>query len=178
MAELITLARPYAKAAFEYALARKELQVWSDMLALAAAVARMDNMVKVMASPGLSSLQKGEEFTRVCGDQLTEKGQNFIKSLAANHRLQLLPEIQQLFEAYKSQQEKSIEVEVSTAFELSPELQTKLAKSLSARLNREVNMRSSVDKSLLGGAIIRTGDTVIDGSVRGRLAKLAEAMNS
>ena len=178
MAELITLARPYAKAAFEFALAEQDLQVWSDMLSLAAAVAQREGMVKVMATPTLTARQKGEIFIEVCGEQLSAKGQNFISNLAENKRLQLLPEIRQLYEAYKSQQEKSVDVEVSTAFELSADTQTKLAKALSAKLDREVNVQSSVDKSLLGGAVIRAGDTVIDGSVRGRLAKLAEAMNS
>ncbi|TQV82702.1 F0F1 ATP synthase subunit delta [Exilibacterium tricleocarpae] len=178
MAELRTLARPYAKAAFEFALGAKDLQTWSDMLGLAAAVSQSDRMQQVLASPRYTAAQKAAAFISVCGEQLDAKGQNFIKYLAENNRLPLLPEIRQLFEALKSQQEKSIDVEVSTAFELAGDIQDKLAKALSAKLDREVNVHSSIDKSLLGGAIVRAGDTVIDGSVRGRLAKLAEAMNA
>lgn len=178
MAEHITLARPYARAAFEYAYSANDLQTWSVMMAVAAAVAQQDGMIKLVKSPSLTAQQKGEAFIHICADQLTEKGHNFIKNLAENNRLQLLPEIQELFEAYKSQQEKSIDVDITTAFELSAEMQNKLANALSAKLDREVNVYSSVEKSLLGGAVIRAGDTVIDGSVRGRLAKLAEALNS
>jgi len=83
-----------------------------------------------------------------------------------------------LFELHKAQREKSVDVVVTTAFELSGELQDKLAKSLSTKLDRDVNLSTEVDASLLGGALVRAGDTVIDGSVRGRLTKLAEAMNS
>lgn len=178
MAELTTLARPYAKAAFEYAHAANELQTWSDMLGLAAAVAQQDGMVKVLASPSYTSEQKGSTFVDVCGDQLNEKGQNFVRVLAENHRLELLPVIDQLFDVFKANQEKSIDVNVATAFELTGDVQDKLAKALSAKLDREVKVSTSVDKSLLGGAVVRAGDTIIDGSVRGRLAKLAEAMNS
>lgn len=178
MAELTTLARPYAKAAFEYAHAANALQTWSDMLALAAAVAQQDGMNKVLTSPNCTAEQKGSTFVEVCGDQLNQQGQNFIRVLAENGRLELLPEIDQLFDVFKANQEKSIDVEVATAFELGGDVQDKLAKALSAKLDREVKVSSSVDKDLLGGVLIRAGDTIIDGSVRGRLAKLAEAMNS
>lgn len=178
MAELTTLARPYAKAAFESADQAGQLQQWSDMLALAAAVAQQDGMVKVLLSPALTSAQKAQAFIDVCGDALNEGVANLLKALADNKRLTLLPHIQQLFEQHKAQREQSVDVEVTTAFELSGELQDKLAKALSAKLDRVVTLTTSVDKAILGGALIRAGDTVIDGSVRGRLAKLAEAMNS
>lgn len=178
MAELTTLARPYAKAAFESADAAGQLQQWSDMLALAAAVAQQDGMVKVLLSPALTSAQKAQAFIDVCGDELNEGVANLLKALADNKRLTLLPYIQQLFEQHKAQREQSVDVEVTTAFELSGELQDKLAKALSAKLDRVVTLTTTVDKAILGGALIRAGDTVIDGSVRGRLAKLAEAMNS
>ncbi len=178
MAELATLARPYAKAAFEAAAEANDLQTWSAALALAAAVAQQEKMQELISSPAYTTAQKGQAFIDVCGDQLGEKAQNLIRTLADAKRIPLLPFIQQQFEALKALKEKAIDVEVSTAFELSAEMQNKLAKALSAKLDREVTLQSSIDKSLLGGAIIRAGDTVIDGSVRGRLAKLAEAMNS
>lgn len=178
MAELTTLARPYAKAAFESADAAGQLQQWSDMLALAAAVAQQEGMIKVQLAPSLTSAQKAQAFIDVCGDALNEGAANLIKALADNKRLTLLPQIQQLFEQHKAQRELSIDVEVTTAFELSGELQDKLAKALSAKLDRVVTLTTAVDKAILGGALIRAGDTVIDGSVRGRLARLAEAMNS
>ncbi|GAA5319646.1 MAG: F0F1 ATP synthase subunit delta [Candidatus Pelagadaptatus aseana] len=178
MAELTTLARPYAKAAFEAADAAGALAQWSQMLKLAAAVSQQEAMTKVMGSPSLTTEQKAEAFVGVCGEEIDAKVANLIGSLATNGRLPLLPQIQQLFELHKAQREKSVDVVVTTAFELTGELQDKLAKSLSAKLDREVNLTTDVDASLLGGALVRAGDTVIDGSVRGRLTKLAEAMNS
>lgn len=178
MAELSTLARPYAKAAFEYAREAQDLAGWEKQLVTAAAVAVSDVIRKVLSSPSLTSEQQATIFLDVCGDELTTSGQNFIKVLAENKRLALLPEIADLFLQFKANQEKSVEVELSTAFEISAELQDRLAKALNGKLNREVNVHSVVDKSLLGGVVIRAGDVVIDGSVRGRLAKLAEAMNS
>ncbi len=178
MAELATLARPYAKAAFESAVAADQLQQWSDMLILTAAVAQHDGMVKALLSPALTAEQKASAFIEICGEELNEGGINLVKALADNKRLTLLPEIRQLFEMHKAQREQTVDVEVTTAFELSDELQDKLAKALSAKLDRVVTLSTTTDKAILGGALIRAGDTVIDGSVRGRLTKLAEAMNS
>ena len=178
MAELTTLARPYAKAAFEYALAANKLQPWFEALEVSAAVADQEQVKKALGSSSLTAEQKASAFVQVCGDNLDGKIKNFIHTLAANKRLALLPYIRDLFARMKEQQEKTIEVEVTAAYELPVDLINKLAQSLSAKLNRSVTLQSSVDKSLLGGVIIHTGDMVIDGSVRGRLAKLAEALKS
>jgi F-type H+-transporting ATPase subunit delta len=178
MAELTTLARPYAKAAFDFANSANVLDLWSEMLALAGAVSNSTGIDKLLASPTLTTEQKGSAFIEICGDALNEQAGNFVKILAENKRLELLSSISQLFEAFKAQKEKSVDVELQSAFELSTAVQEQLAKALSVKLDREVNVTGSVDKSLIGGVIIRAGDTVIDGSVKGRLAKLAEAMNS
>ena len=178
MAEPTTLARPYAKAAFEYALTANSLQSWFEALEVSAAVAEQDQVKKALATSGLSAEQKASVFVQVIGDSLDGKVKNFLLTLARNKRLALLPYIRDLFAKMKAQQEKTIEVEVTAAYELPVDLINKLAQSLSAKLNRSVSVNSSVDKSLLGGAIIRTGDMIIDGSVRGRLAKLAEALKS
>jgi len=178
MAELTTLARPYAKAAFEYAKAAGKLQQWFEALEVSAAVAEQDQVKKALAASGLTAAQKASVFVQVCGEQLDANIKNFVHTLASNKRLALLPFIKDQFAAFKAQQEKTIEVEVTAAYELSVDLINKLAQSLSAKLDRNINVSSSVDKSLLGGAIIHTGDMVIDGSVRGRLAKLAEALKS
>ena len=178
MAELSTLARPYARAAFEYAAAANELSAWSTKLAISAAVAQTENVVKVLTSPALTSEQQATQFIEVCGDVLDAKSQNFIKVLAEHKRLPLLPEIYALYEGFKANREKTVEVEVATAFELDAAIQEKLAKALSGKLEREVTVHTVLDKTLLGGVVIRAADVVIDGSVRGRLNKLAEAMNS
>jgi len=178
MAEPTTLARPYAKAAFEYALTANKLQSWFEALEVSAAVADQDQVKKALAKSGLSAEQKASVFVQVIGDSLDEKVKNFIQTLASNKRLALLPYIRDLFAKMKAQQEKTIEVEITAAYELPVDLINKLAQSLSAKLNRKIDVNSSVDKSLLGGVVIHTGDMVIDGSVRGRLAKLAEALKS
>ncbi|HHJ4328489.1 TPA: F0F1 ATP synthase subunit delta [Klebsiella pneumoniae] len=178
MAELTTLARPYAKAAFEYAQGTQQLAAWSAMLGLAAAVSQDGTMQRVLKAPRLTSAEKAAAFNEVCGDKFDAKVQNFIAVLSENSRLLLLPEITALFETYKAEQEKSVDVEVTSAFALSAEQQDKLAKVLSARLSREVRLHAAEDATLIGGVVIRAGDLVIDGSVRGKLAKLAEALKS
>ncbi|MBM7062694.1 F0F1 ATP synthase subunit delta [Pseudomonas sp. UL073] len=178
MAELTTLARPYAKAAFEYAQAHQQLASWSAMLGLAAAVSQDETMQRVLSAPRLTSTEKANAFVEVVGDKFDAQVRNFLNVLADNSRLALLPEITELFELYKAEQEKSVEVEVTSAFALSAEQQDKLAKVLSARLSREVRLHVVEDASLIGGVVIHAGDLVIDGSVRGKLAKLAEALKS
>lgn len=178
MAELTTLARPYAKAAFEFAQGAKQLQSWNEALEVSAAVAAQEQVQKALSASALSAAQKASVFVQICGDTLDEAQQNFIHTLASNKRLALLPYIKDLFARMKAQQEKTIDVDVSAAYELPADLIQKLAQALSAKLDRTVNVQGSVDKSLLGGVVIHTGDTVIDGSVRGRLAKLAEALKS
>lgn len=178
MADLTTLARPYAKAAFEVALENKALDQWSRMLTLTASVASIESVSALLSSPVLAAEQRAAVLIDVCGDELDRNGQNFISLLAENKRLQLLAEISANFEVLKANQQKSVDVEITTAFEISPESTEKLAAALKARLQRDIKLSSKVDPGLLGGALIRAGDTVIDDSVRGKLKKLAEAMNS
>ena len=178
MAELTTLARPYAKAAFEVAVADGGLKNWSKMLAVAASVAVNDSVAAVLSSPALAAEQLAQSLIEVCGDELDDKGQNFVRLLAENKRLSLLPEISMLFEVLKANQEKSVDVEITTAFEISSDISNKLAKALKTRLQREIKLATRVNQNLIGGAVIRAGDTVIDNSIRGKLSKLAELMNS
>lgn len=178
MAELITLARPYAKAAFEAAVEDGSLDKWSSMLQVAAAISSHDAVRSLLINPSLSSEQVAQSFIDVCGDELDSKGQNFIRLLAENKRMGLLPEVSDLFENLKAIQEQSVDVEITTAFEISSDISAKLAQALKNRLQREINLATNVDAELIGGAIIRAGDTVIDSSVRGKLTKLAESLNS
>lgn len=179
MAELITLARPYAKAAFEEALATASLPVWTEALALAAQVVVEPRVATLVASPSLTSAQKATMLIDVCGDEvLPQPARNFIRVLAENKRLPLLPQVHELFLAFKAAQEQSVDLEVTSAFEVTAEQSAELAAAIGRKLQRTVRVTSTVDKSLIGGMVIRTDDLVIDGSVRGRLAKLSEAMNS
>ena len=178
MAELTTLARPYAKAAFEHAQAHQQLASWSAMLGLAAAVSQDDTMQRVLKAPRLTCTDKATTFVEVCGDKFDAQARNFLSIVSENNRMELLPEIADMFELYKAEQEKSVDVDVTSAFALNDEQQDKLAKVLSARLNREVRLQVAEDAALIGGVVIRAGDLVIDGSVRGKLASLAEALKS
>ncbi|MDA7735910.1 F0F1 ATP synthase subunit delta [Porticoccaceae bacterium] len=178
MAELSTLARPYAKAAFEYAVEAKDVQGWSDSLSLAASVAQQPAVEKLLSSPSATAEKQAEAVQNICGDELATACQNFISILSENRRLQLLPQISQQFEIMKANLEKAVDVDVVAASKLNAAQQKALSEALSAKLERKVNLQVSLDKSLLGGAVIRAGDTVIDGSIRGRLTKLAESLNS
>ena len=178
MAELSTLARPYAKAAFEYARDSQQLSQWLEQLATAAAVASDSAMDAVLNNPSLTARQQATTLNDVCGDTLDAPVRNLIAILADNKRLALLPEIHALFARFKDNQEKSVDVEVISAFDMADATRDKLAGVLGKKLEREVKVRTSTDRDLLGGILIRAGDLVIDGSVRGRLNKLAEAMNS
>ena len=178
MAELSTVARPYTKAAFESAREQKSLDQWSEMLGQAAQAAQDEQVAELLRNPALAAEQKAGLILDICADKLSEQGQNFVKILAENKRLPVLPEISALFERLKAEQQKSVDVEVTSAFALTKEQQTKLAQALGTKLDREVNITSSKDASLIGGLVIRTDDLVIDGSVRGKLQKLAEALSS
>lgn len=178
MAELSTLARPYAKAAFEYAMEAGDLQGWSDSLGTVSSVAKQSSVDQLLSSPSSTASEQASALTGICGESLSSAGKNFICILSENRRLKLLPQIAHQFEIMKANQEKAIEVDVASAQPLDEEQQEKLTEALSKKLERKVNMQVSLDKSLLGGAVIRAGDTVIDGSIRGRLTKLAESFNS
>jgi len=178
MAELSTLARPYAKAAFEYALDKNELTQWYEQLATVAAVAANRGMAAVLTNPALTAKQQADKLSAVCGDALSVQVRNFIGILAANKRLALLPEIHALFAQYKADRERTVDVEVVSAFDLPESVRDKLAAALGRKLERQVAVQTSTDSNLLGGVLIRAGDLVIDGSVRGKLDRLAEAMTS
>jgi F-type H+-transporting ATPase subunit delta len=178
MAESITLARPYARAAFEAAKADKDLGAWSRMLALLAALGANEKVRTQLSTPSLTAEQQSDLLISLTGNELSPRVQNLVRLLAENKRLLLLPEISEIFDALKANQEMTVDVELSTAFDLSNEAVSALTQALQKRLDRQINLQTKVDRHLIGGAVIRAGDTVIDNSVRGKLTKLAEAMNS
>jgi F-type H+-transporting ATPase subunit delta len=178
MAELTTLARPYARAAFEHALTSQALAEWEQSLVTAAMVAVDQRTAAMLAEPGLTSTQKADTLIELCGEEMHEPARNFVQVMAENKRLPLLPQVYELFRVLKAAQERSVDVSVTSAFEISEQEAAKLAEALGRKLNRKINVATETDASLIGGVVIRTDDLVIDGSVRGRLAKLSEAMNS
>ncbi|AJQ92797.1 F0F1 ATP synthase subunit delta [Gynuella sunshinyii] len=177
MAEVNTLARPYAKAAFEAAQAAKTLEQWSESLATLSAVTQQEKVLELISNPSLTASQKAQVIQGVCGEE-TKVISTLITTLAENRRLELCPGIAALFEEFKAELEKSVEVQVTSAFELTADQEKSLTEKLTTKLGRDVKLVTSVDNSIIGGVIIRTNDMVIDGSVTGKLAKLAEAMYS
>jgi len=178
MAELSTLARPYAKGAFAVASAEQQLDAWSQQLALLAALAAEPQVAALLANPRLTAERLVVVVTQLCGEEaLLQSVGNFLAVLAENRRLRLLPQIFEQFQLLKAERDKTVEVEVVSAFPLDATMEQTLSEKLSKRLDRKVHLSTRVDDSLLGGILIKAGDLVIDGSVRGRLTKLAEAMN-
>jgi F-type H+-transporting ATPase subunit delta len=177
MSENITLARPYAEAAFRQAEADKALKQWSEMLALAAAVAADAQIARLATDPRVAHARFTQLFLDICGKALSKEGANFIRVLQENRRIALLPEIAQLFEAHRAEAEGRIEAQVISAFDITPEQLKKITAALKKKFGREVSVVTSVDAALVGGMIIRAGDVVIDGSVRGRLLALASHLN-
>lgn len=177
-AELTTVARPYARAAFSQALDESEgLVQWSRMLQLAAAAVHEDVVQQALDNPRLTTQQEAQLLTEILGDDLSQTGRNFVSILAENGRLSLLPHITELFESLRDQHQQTMDVDVASAFEVDESESTRLSEALSKRLQKEINLTTRVDQSLLGGVIVRAEDTVIDNSVRGKLVKLAHALS-
>jgi F-type H+-transporting ATPase subunit delta len=178
VAERATIARPYAKAAFEYARDANAFAQWSQGLIAAAEIVADPRVAALTKSPQWTAANVVGLITDVAGAKFDSGLQNFVALLAENRRLALLPEIAAHYEALRSAAENTIDVEVVSAVALDAAQQETLTLALSARLKRRVRMRTSVDASLLGGATVRAGDLVIDGSLKGRLQRLATDLTS
>jgi F-type H+-transporting ATPase subunit delta len=176
MAEKATIARPYAKAAFELAQQHKSFARWSGVLARAAAGVRDERVAKLLLNPRVTPGDLVALFADVSGDALDEHSRNFLSTLAHNRRLSLLPEIAAMFETMRAEVENIADVQVTSAVQLDEAQRQRLVAALRKRLQREVRLHCSVDPALLGGAIVRSGDVVIDGSLKARLDRLAVEM--
>ena len=177
MAELVTLARPYAQAIFKLALEKKQLPAWSKTLA---------NLLELVSEKSIAALIKdvtvgkqdlSDVLVEVSANAIDKQGKNLLRLLVENGRLMLLAEIAVVYELLRAEQEGAIEAEVITAFPLTEAMGKKIASALKARLGKKVNINAVIDKSVIGGAIIRAGDLVIDGSTSGKLDKLSYAMS-
>lgn len=177
MSESITIARPYAKAIFAHALDAKKLAKWSTLLRDLAQVVLDPQAIHFFSNPTSSSEQKSRLLLTVCRHEQAEHDdqkamENLVALLSENKRLLLLPDIYALYELLRAEQEKTLTVEVISFSELTEQQKNKLIQSLSDRLQRQISLDVTINKSILGGAIIRAGDLVIDGSVQGKLNKL------
>jgi F-type H+-transporting ATPase subunit delta len=176
MAELATLARPYASAVFAVAKSEGDLDRWSRMLTLLSAAAADEKIRWLLSTPEVDEMTKAYRVTDVCGDELNDRAKRFVQVLARNKRLPLLSEIAVQFEALRAEEQATLDVEITSAFPLSDAELDRIKAALTRRFDKDINMESAVDRALIGGAVIRAGDTVIDGSVKGKLAKLAEVV--
>jgi len=176
MSDLITAARPYAKAAFEAAQASDSVQQWSQALQFLTTLVSHEDMVKVLESPQLDAASKAGLMIEIAGDQLSQQQKNFVNLLAENGRLSLINEIAELFEIFKAEAESTIEATVTSAFPLSDAQKQKITQSLKSQLGCDVSLVTETDASLIGGVVIRAGDLVIDGSAHAKLGSLAYAL--
>ncbi|HEV7606506.1 MAG TPA: F0F1 ATP synthase subunit delta [Steroidobacteraceae bacterium] len=178
MAERITTARPYAKAIFALARKGNTLAQVGATLARAAEVVADPRVHALLGSPRMTPAQLAEFVTGVVGAGLDEYGRNFVSLLAQNRRLGFLPEIAALFEQMKADVENAVDVEVIAASKLTPDQESRYAAALQKKLGRQVRLHTRVDGSLLGGAVLKAGDLVIDGSIKGRLERLATELTA
>jgi F-type H+-transporting ATPase subunit delta len=173
MADKSTIARPYAKAAFEEARAHERLGPWSAALRTAAAVVADPRVEALLGNPRVTAPELADLVIGIAGESLDEEGRNFVRTLAENGRLAMLPQISERFEELKNEAEGVIDVTVTSAVALEEPLRAKLAAALERRLRRSVRLQCATDPALIGGAVLRAGDLVIDGSLRGQLERIA-----
>ncbi len=178
MAEISTIARPYAVAAYKLGREQKALAKWSEMLGFAAAVASDAQIKAYIEDPKVISTQLEATFLKVCGDKLNENGQNLIKVLVEYGRLSILPEIHNAFEALKAQDEGTLDAIIVSAAKLSATETKDLVKRLETKFGKKIEASLSVDPEIIGGIKIIVGDTVIDASVKGQLQNLAYSLTA
>jgi F-type H+-transporting ATPase subunit delta len=178
VADRATIARPYARAAFAHAQDSKDLASWSGLLGAAATAAQDSRVARLIGNPHVT----GDELVDLLGglskQAAGEGGKNFLRALAANRRLALLPEIAAQFEKLRADVEGVVDVEVIAAREIAAPQQKRLEAALAKRLGRDVRLHTRLDETLIGGAIVRAGDLVIDGSLKGRLERLETALKN
>ena len=182
MSEFTTAARPYAKAAFEVAQAESKQVEWSDALQFIDAIVCSDDFAAVIDNPSMGAEAKGEILIDICADKLshvslTGAQKNFIKVMAENSRLMLIPEIVVLFEALRATAENTVEATATAAYALSDAQVQSMTDALKKKLGCEVTLTTEVDSSLIGGVIIRAGDLVIDGSTQAKIGSITQAVS-
>jgi F-type H+-transporting ATPase subunit delta len=178
MADKSTIARPYARAAFEEARAHEALGPWSEALRVAAEVVKDPRVAALLGNPHVTPEQLAQLVTGIAAAKLGPHGANFVSTLAANRRLRFLPEISTRFDELKDAAEGVADVTVTSAAALNDAQRAKLAAALEKRLKRKVRLHCEVDAGLIGGAVVRSGDLVIDGSVSARLHRIAYELSA
>ena len=178
MAELATVARPYAEAAFKIASEENALPVWGEMLKFSSAIMTDAAMQSAIDNPRLGAAEKESLFLSVAGDRLNPIGRSFIKALVEADRITLLPQIEHMFADLRNQAEGVADAHIVSALPLSDAQVAELKSALEKRFGKKIEATVSIDPSLIGGARIVVGDQVVDGSVAGKLAAMAVQLKS
>ena len=178
MSELTTAARPYARAVFEMAEKTGKLGEWSELLGFMSGIAANEQVVELLASPKMAKQSGADAFIQLADGKLNDEAKNLVSMLAENNRLSLLPEMSQIYDVLKDEAEGSVEANITAAKKLTQDEEKSISDALGKRLGRKVKLKVGVDEALLGGAIIQAGDLVIDGSLRGRLAKMTSVVTN
>ena len=177
MSELTTAARPYAKAVFELAEGSGTLDSWSEQLSAMASIASAEGSAELLNNPKINAGQKVDTFKELANGNLNDQSVNLLKSLGENNRFVLLPDMASLFETMKSESQGEVEGEIIAAAAMSDVQESAIIGALEKRLGRKVKLVTKIDSTLLGGAVIRIGDLVIDGSLHGRFQSMKAAMS-
>jgi F-type H+-transporting ATPase subunit delta len=178
MSNLTTLARPYAKAAFDLAEADNATGSWNEMLALASSLVSEESMAKLLQSPEVGSGQIVEILSEIAGESFNDRFRGYLSVLAENKRFSLIPEIAALYQKLVEEADKLLRVRVVSAFALEENQASRLKDALARRFEREILLESEVDSSIIGGAIVYADGQVIDGSLKDRLAKLSNSLSN
>lgn len=172
MAELATVARPYAEAAFELARDRQALPVWSEMLRFAATIVGDERVARALDNPRLDSAAKESLLLSIGGDRFNDEGRNFVRVLVEGERVGLLPQIAAMFETLKNEAEATANATIESAFELTDAQVAELKSALEKRFGKKIETTVTVNPGLIGGARVTVGDAVLDGSVQAKLAAM------
>lgn len=176
MSSVTTLSRPYAKAAFELAREGQNLAQWDDMLTLASRIVEDDAFAGLVENPLISASRVAQVITDAAGDDFNDRFRGYLKVLADNDRLGLLPEITRLYRLQREAAERRLRVRVVSAVPLDDDQSARMRDALARRFDRDIELENVIDPGVIGGAIVYAGDEVIDGSLRGRLQKLSGSL--
>jgi F-type H+-transporting ATPase subunit delta len=176
MAEIITIARPYAEAAFRLAREKSAFDQWSQMLKLLDMVVTDERVARSITDPNVTAQQVEGLVLGVCGEQLDGAGRNFVQVLVQNDRLMVVPEIRALFEQLKLEHEGVLETEIHSAFAIEPAQVEQMVRKIEAKYQRKVRAEVRIDPQLIGGVKIVVGDKVFDATVRGKLDAMSAAL--
>ncbi|MDB5811071.1 MAG: synthase subunit delta [Betaproteobacteria bacterium] len=176
MAEIITIARPYAEAVFRLAREKSAFDQWSQMLKLLDMVVTDERVARSITDPNVTAQQVEGLVLGVCGEQLDGAGRNFVQVLVQNDRLMVVPEIRALFEQLKLEHEGVLETEIHSAFAIEPAQVEQMVRKIEAKYQRKVRAEVRIDPQLIGGVKIVVGDKVFDATVRGKLDAMSAAL--